>query len=66
MIFMFVARSGQPGALMIQQPMENLFNQDTALLEDRIQFSEEVDAVFFDANNDCFPDLFVVSGGNEI
>lgn len=56
--------SGQPGQLMIQQRGNKFIAADTA------QFSgsracEEVDAVFFDANNDSWPDLYVVSGGNE-
>lgn len=56
--------TGQPGKLMIQDKVgrfistnENLFEKD-ALYED-------VNAVFFDANNDGFKDLYVVSGGNQ-
>ncbi len=55
--------SGQPGALMIQSA-NGKFIKSELLLEDRIKFTEEVDAVFFDANNDTYPDLYVVSGGN--
>jgi enediyne biosynthesis protein E4 len=56
---------GQAGVLMIQQKTGGFSASDTALFQ-RFAISEEVDAVFFDANGDGFPDLFVVSGGNEI
>ncbi len=55
----------QPGALMIQQPDGKFIQTDTALFN-KYAVSEEVDAVFFDANGDSFTDLFVLSGGNEI
>jgi hypothetical protein len=55
--------SGQPGVLMVQSGSGN-FRQSALMFQDRIKFTEEVDAVFFDANNDGFPDLYVVSGGN--
>jgi hypothetical protein len=45
--------------------MERLKKVDTALFNE-FAISEEVDAVFFDANGDSFPDLFVLTGGNEI
>ena len=55
---------GQPGKLLIQQrdgrfvsSNESVFAQDA--------ISEDLGAVFFDANGDGRPDLYVVSGGNE-
>jgi hypothetical protein len=50
---------------MIQQKDGTFRESDTALIS-TYAISEEVDAVFFDANGDTFPDLFVISGGNEI
>ena len=56
--------AGSAGALYVQQPdgsfrgrQHGLWQQDRA--------HEDVDALFFDANGDTFPDLYVVSGGNE-
>src|SRR2546422_749271 len=55
---------GQAGKLLIQQPdgrfvstNERLFNADAG--------SEDLGAVFFDADGDGHPDLYVVSGGSE-
>lgn len=55
---------GQPGTLLIQTgngrfsaAEEKVFSGDAGC--------EDVDAVFFDANGDGKPDLYVVSGGNE-
>ena len=56
----------QAGRLFLQQrdgtfrpsaPVDRVFQAD--------RLSEDVDAVFFDANGDGHPDLYVVSGGNE-
>jgi enediyne biosynthesis protein E4 len=55
----------QPGALMIQQRDGSFISSDTALFG-KNAICEEVDATFFDANGDGFPDLYVVSGGNEV
>lgn len=55
----------QPGALMIQQKDGTFRESDTALFN-KYAISEDVDAVFFDANGDNFTDLFVLTGGNEI
>ncbi len=55
----------QPGVLMIQQKNGTFKESDTALFNE-FAISEEVDAVFFDANGDSFPDLFVLTGGNEV
>jgi hypothetical protein len=56
--------SGQPGTLMIQQK-DGSFNSTDATGFNKDAICEDVDAVFFDANGDGHPDLYVVSGGNE-
>lgn len=61
--FYVCGATAQPGVLMIQSS-DGRFIRNELAYSDRIRFTEEVDAVFFDANNDSFPDLYVVSGGN--
>jgi len=55
---------GQPGALMLQQANGKFIEADTAVFKIDAP-CEDVDAIFFDANGDGSPDLYVVSGGNE-
>lgn len=62
--FFACGANGQPGCLMIQKKEGKFNKSDTAIFNKNIN-SEESDAVFFDANRDGFPDLYVVSGGNE-
>lgn len=54
----------QPGTLMLGQPNGGFLPGNNAPFEyDKL--SEDVDALFTDVNGDAFPDLIVVSGGNE-
>lgn len=54
----------QPGKLFIQQRDGSFVSvDDSVFAADSI--SEDLGAVFFDANGDGRPDLYVVSGGNE-
>ena len=58
---------GQPGKLLLRNgrsPDAWRVHQPELWAEDQV--SEEVDAHFFDANGDGAPDLYVVSGGNEL
>ena len=55
--------TGQPGVLMVQQKNGTFLPTDTSVFNADAG-SEDVDAVFFDANGDKAPDLYVVSGGN--
>ena len=55
---------GQPGKLLVQQRDGGFVStSDSVFAADAI--SEDLGAVFFDANGDGRPDLYVVSGGNE-
>jgi hypothetical protein len=56
--------AGQPGVLMVQQKNGTFTARDTAVFGADAPY-EDVDAVFFDANGDGRPDLYVASGGNE-
>ena len=50
---------------LYEQNKESRFNKSQSLVFEKNSISEDIDAVFFDANNDNFLDLIVVSGGNE-
>jgi hypothetical protein len=54
----------QPGALLVQQ-RDGTFRMSNAGLFETDRISEDLGAVFFDANGDGHPDLYVVSGGSE-
>ena len=54
----------EPGELLIQRPDGKFLSTNKALFE-RDSGSEDLGAVFFDANGDRYPDLYVVSGGSE-
>jgi hypothetical protein len=55
---------GQPGKVLIHQRDGRFVSvSETEFAKDSV--SEDMGAVFFDANGDSFPDLYVVSGGNE-
>ncbi|MBL0154608.1 MAG: VCBS repeat-containing protein [Chitinophagaceae bacterium] len=57
--------AGEAGVLMIQGAGGRWQVADTAVFG-KYASSEVVDAIFFDANNDSWPDLYTVSGGNEM
>ena len=62
--FFVCGAKGQSGCLMVQTKEGKFVSSDTAVFSKNKE-SEGVDAVFFYANNDSYPDLYVVSGGNE-
>src|SRR5436190_12080669 len=55
---------GQAGKLLIQQPDGRFVSTDERLFVADAG-SEDIGAVFFDADGDGHPDLYVVSGGSE-
>ncbi|MBW7892449.1 MAG: VCBS repeat-containing protein [Chitinophagaceae bacterium] len=54
--------TGQAGALFIQHK-NGQFNKSSQPVFDNDKIYEDADAVFFDANGDGYPDLYVASGG---
>ena len=62
--FYVCGASFQSGALMIQSK-EGKFKESVVSVSGRMKATEETDAVFFDANGDGWPDLYITSGGNE-
>ena len=54
----------QPGKLLIQD-RDGSFTSSSDKVFEEDAISEDLGAVFFDANGDGFPDLYVVSGGSE-
>ena len=62
--FFVCGAKGQPGCLLVQTKKGKFVRTDTMVFA-KNSLCEEVDAVFLDANGDGYPDLYVVSGGNE-
>ncbi len=54
----------QAGSLFLQQKSGEFVSSNEALFAEDAE-NEDVDALFFDANGDRWPDLVVISGGNE-
>ena len=62
--FFVCGAKGQGGSLMVQTKEGGFVKTDESVFSASSN-SENVDAVFFDANGDGFPDLYVANGGNE-
>jgi enediyne biosynthesis protein E4 len=56
---------GQGGHLFLQRPDGSFAAAGDSAIFLKDRNCEDVDAVFFDANGDHMPDLYVASGGNE-
>lgn len=55
---------GQPSKLFIQQQDGSFLSTNDSLFKTDAA-GEKVDAIFFDANNDGYPDIYVVVGGSD-
>ncbi len=55
---------GQPGKMFLKKANGSYISSSQTVFDQDSKF-EDIGAVFFDANGDAQPDLYVVSGGNE-
>lgn len=55
---------GQPGKMFLKKANGSYISSSETVFDQDRKF-EDIGAVFFDANGDAQPDLYVVSGGNE-
>jgi len=62
--FFVCGAAQQPGQLFTQTANGKFAVSNTDVFA-QTAYAEDVDAAFFDANNDTYPDLYVVSGGNQ-
>jgi hypothetical protein len=62
--FFVCGAEGQPGKLFIQDGNGGFTESRNPAIE-AAAGSEGVDALFVDVNNDSYPDLYIVSGGNK-
>jgi len=56
---------GQPGSLFVQSKEGKFVSTNKQLFEE-FKNAEDVDAIFFNANGDKYPDLLVIAGGNQV
>jgi enediyne biosynthesis protein E4 len=56
---------GQPGIILMQHKDGSFMQVDNKILNEEIG-SDQVDAIFFDADGDGDSDLFIARGGNEL
>ncbi|MBX2945446.1 MAG: VCBS repeat-containing protein [Cyclobacteriaceae bacterium] len=61
----FIGGSKHQAAALYIQKLNGSFSLINLDVFEKDKLHEDVDAVFADVNNDGFPDLYVVSGGNE-
>ena len=61
----FICGARHQAGSLFQQKMDGTFEPIQQELFSQDEGSEDVNALFFDANGDGFADLYVVSGGNE-
>ncbi len=61
----FVGGAKQQSGQLFTQDKHGIFTPQQSELFQKDKVNEDVSQIFFDANNDSYPDLIIVSGGNE-